>query len=57
MFNFIGIICYSIVILFCWIVSTSLTINYEIDNETRMLRSVHFFLAVACAIGIGFLLN
>jgi len=57
MLNFIGIICYSIVILFCWIVSTSLTINYEIDNETIVLRSVHFFLAIACSIGIGYFLN
>jgi hypothetical protein len=57
MLHFIGILCYSIVILFCWIVSTSLTINYEIDYETRILRSVHFFLAIICSIGIGFLLN
>jgi hypothetical protein len=57
MLQFTAIICYLIVILFCWIISTSLTIDYEIDQETKILRSIHFFLAIACSIGIGFLLN
>lgn len=57
MINFIAIVAYSLVITFCWIISTTLTIDGEVTRETAIYRSAHFFLAVICSIGIGYFLK
>jgi hypothetical protein len=43
----------SVVILLCGFVSINLTGYYEIDIQTKLIRSLFFLAAIGCAILIG----
>lgn len=47
------IILCSMVILLCGFVSINLTGYYELDNETKLIRSLFFLAAIGCSILIG----
>jgi hypothetical protein len=53
MIQFLYILLCSIVILLCGFVCINLTGYYEIDIETKLIRSVFFLAAVGFAILIG----
>jgi len=53
MIHTVHIIICSIIIFICGAFSVNLTGYYEIDVETKLIRSLFFMAAIGCAILIG----